>query len=375
MGYLKLSTGSYRNLKDQEVSLDAPRILLVGENGQGKSNFLEAVYLLSYGSSFRTRSDAEIVTHGAKEAFISGNYARPEDDFIPGRIALRVSGREKEVFLNEKKLSDRKDLISTMPAIVFTHDDISMISGPPDRRRWFFNQTMSLFDPLFIDLLRTYRKILKMRNAALKEGQTGLLDAYDRQLAEQGGEIQRRRGLVCVEFSELFTPLFTEVSGLEDPLTVEYRPSWIGGSGEACEGGAGAAEPPLESIVKLLKERRQRDLDFGTSTSGPHRDRFLFRYRNRDFTKIASTGQLRLISLLLRLGQCRYFTAKTGRKPVLLLDDVLLELDAIRRERFLLRLPDCEQAFFTFLPNEEFSGFSDDQTRIFRVEDGWIRSP
>ncbi len=362
MGYLKLSTGSYRNLKDQEVSLDAPRVLLIGENGQGKSNFLEAVYLLSYGSSFRTRSDAEIVGHGAKEALISGSYARPEDDFIPGRISLRVSAKQKEVFLNEKKLSDRKDLISTMPAIVFTHDDISIISGPPDRRRWFFNQTMSLFDPLFIDLLRTYRRILKMRNAALKAGETGLLDAYDLQLAEHGCEIQRRRAIVCGEFSGLFTPLFAEVSGLEDPLSVEYRPSWNG-----CQS--------TDEVLELLYNRRQRDLDFGTTTSGPHRDRFLFRYRGRDFTKIASTGQLRLISLLLRIGQCRYFTGKTGRKPVLLLDDVLLELDGIRRERFLLRLPEYEQAFFTFLPNEEFSGFSDDETRIFRVEDGWIRSP
>ncbi len=362
MGYSSLSTYQYRNLKDQEVSLDAPSIFLVGENGQGKSNFLEVIYLLSYGSSFRTKSDSELVTHGRKEMSVHGAYVREEEDSLPGTVSVRISGKEKSVVLNEKKVADRKELISTMPSIIFTHDDLSVVSGPPDRRRWFFNQTMSLFDPLFIDLLRTYRKILKMRNMALKGSQSHLLEAYDAQLTEHGFELQRRRQELVSEFSELFTPLFAEVSGLGDPLKIEYRPSWRG-----CESADGAAA--------ILSEKRNQDLEFGTTTSGPHRDRFLFRYRENDFTRIASTGQLRLISLLLRIGQCRYFTAKTERKPVLLLDDVLLELDGRRRERFLAHLPRYEQAFFTFLPDEQYTKLSSGNTLIFRVEDGWIRTP
>lgn len=360
MPYTSLSTYQYRNLKDQEVSLEDPRIFLVGENGQGKSNFLEAVYLLSYGSSFRTRSDNELIAHGRREMSLHGRYRREEEDSIPGTVALRLSGRDKTVLLNEKKITDRKELISTMPAIVFTHDDLSVVSGSPERRRWFFNQTMSLFDPGFIDLLRSYRKILKMRNLALKGSQSHLLDAYDVQLAEYGLKLQRARERLLQEFSELFTPLFAEVSGLEDPLSIEYRPSW--------------QESP-EEAAGILGQRRQQDLELGTTTSGPHRDRILFRYRGSDFTRIASTGQLRLISLLLRIGQCRYFTQKTERRPVLLLDDVLLELDRKRRDRFLAHLPGYEQAFFTFLPGEQYTGLSSADTRVYRVEEGWIRTP
>ncbi|MFO7849463.1 MAG: DNA replication and repair protein RecF [Spirochaetia bacterium] len=362
MGYSTLSTYQYRNLKDQEVSLDASRLFLVGENGQGKSNFLEAVYLLSYGSGFRTKSDGELITHGRKEMSVHGSYVHSEGDDIPGTVAVQLKGKDKSIFLNGKKVSDRKELISIMPSIVFTHDDLYIVSGPPDMRRWFFNQTMSLFDPLFIDLLRTYRKILKMRNIALKEGQSHLLSAYDLQIAEHGFELQRRRFALIEEFSRLFTPLFAEVSGIEEPLTIEYRPSWNG------------CRSP-EEAVSYIEGRRSQDLEYGTTSSGPHRDRFLFRHREGDFTKTASTGQLRLISLLLRIGQCSCFTKNTGRKPVLLLDDVLLELDGTRRERFLARLPEYEQAFFTFLPEEQYTGLSGDKTRIYHVEDGWIRTP
>ncbi|MFP4266945.1 MAG: DNA replication/repair protein RecF [Spirochaetaceae bacterium] len=370
MGYSTLSTYQYRNLKDQEVSLDASSVFLVGENGQGKSNFLEALYLLSYGSSFRTKSDTELITHGHREMSIHGSYLQSLQigrdgnpaDKVPGTVSVVLRGKEKTLSLNGKKITDRKDLVSTMPSIVFTHDDLYIVSGPPDMRRWFFNQTMSLLDPPSIDLLRTYRKILKMRNIALKEGQSTLLSAYDLQLAERGFELQSRRSALIEEFSRLFTPLFAEVSGIEEPLTIEYRPSWSG-----CENP--------EDAVSRLEERRNQDIELGTTTSGPHRDRFLFRYRGADFTKSASTGQLRLISLLLRTGQCRCFNEETGRKPVLLLDDVLLELDGRRRERFLARLPEYEQAFFTFLPDEQYTGLSGDTTRIYYVEDGWIRTP
>lgn len=364
MGYSKISIYQYRNLMDQKVSLDAPRIFLVGENGQGKSNFLEAIYLLSYGASFRTKRDAETIRHGREEMSLHGNFLREEEEGVPGQISLSIVGKEKSISLNGKKLSDRKDLIRTMPAIVFTHEDISMVSGPPEERRRFFNQTMSLFEPLFIDRLRSYRKILKMRNNTLKNGsmRAEIMDAYDLQLAEAGMELQKRRKEVSEEFSRLFSSIFAEVSGLEDPLTVEYRPSWGN-----CESA--------DEAVGILTEKRERDFELGSTTAGPHRDRFLFRYRGGDFTKIASTGQLRLISLLLRVGQCRYFTEKTGRRPILLLDDVLLELDGKRRERFLAHLPAYEQAFFTFLPDEQYTGLAEGETHIYTVEDGWIQTP
>ncbi len=360
MAFQSITTYSYRNLQDQKVPLNATRIFLVGENGQGKSNFLESVYLLSYGSSFRTKIDRELITFGKKEMSLHASYLRPEDDELAGSVALKIAPSEKSIHLDGKRVHDRKQLISHIPAIVFSHDDISFVSGSPDRRRWFFNQIMSLFDPLFIDTLRDYRKILKMRNTALKNQQHDLIPIYDRQIAHRGLEIQERRRLIITEFNQVVAPVFETVSGLVDPFSIEYRPSWK------------TAENPDE-VIQILTERVDRDLLYGTTTSGPHRDRFIFRLGKNDFARTASTGQLRLMSLILRIGQCRYFSQKTGRRPILLLDDVLLELDGERRKRFLAQLPEYEQVFFTFLPDEKYLDLRDDQTAIYQVQDGWIQ--
>ncbi|MFW5727290.1 MAG: DNA replication/repair protein RecF [Spirochaetia bacterium] len=384
MAFTSITSYSYRNLQDQKVALNARRIFLVGENGQGKSNFLEAVYLLSYGSSFRTKRESELITRGKREMALNGRYIRPEEDDVEGTVAFKLAtgsngsgSKEKSIELDGKRLQDRKQLISHIPAIVFSHDDIYFVNGPPERRRWFFNQTMSLFDPMFIDTLRDYSKILKMRNLALKEQRHELIPVYDQQLAAAGIEIQRRRTEVIREYNQVVAPIFSTVSTISEPLSIEYRPSW-------------PLSPASDQVCDYLAEKREQDLLYGTTSSGPHRDRFVFRLAGADFSRIASTGQLRLMSLILRLGQCRYFSQKTGRRPILLLDDVLLELDGERRRRFLAHLPDFEQAFFTFLPDEKYfdlaqgagenaggttatDGQYESETAIFWVENGWIR--
>ncbi len=353
MGFNALRSYQFRNLKDAEVRFDAPRVFLVGENGQGKSNLLEAVYLLSFGSSFRTRKDQDLILRERDEMALHG-YG---DDH---EVAFKLTGKSstvKSITLDGKAVSDRKELVHTFPAIVFCHDDISFVNGPPERRRWFFDQTMSLHEPLYIDTLRDYRRILKMRNMAIRENSRDLLDVYDLQLATAGMEIQRRRAEAIGEFNRSFGSLHSIVSGLPGEMRIDYRPSW-----REC------TDP--SQAVSLLGERRQTDLEMGTSGSGPHRDRFLFLLEGKDFSSIASTGQLRLLSLLLRVGQARFFFEKSGRKPVLLLDDVLLELDPLRRERFLETLPESEQSFFTFLPDRNYLDLRESGTLVLRVKEG-----
>lgn len=353
MGFYALRSYQFRNLKDAEVRFDAPRVFLVGENGQGKSNLLEAIYLLSFGSSFRTRKDQDLILRERDEMALHG-YSEDHE------VSLTVSGRNgttKSIRLDGKAVSDRKELVRGFPAIVFCHDDISFVSGPPEQRRWFFDQTMSLHEPLFIDRLRAYRRVLKLRNSAIRDNRRELLDVYDLQLAAAGLEIQQRRQEAVRGFNDTFSRLHSAVSGLPGELLIDYRPSWRG-----C-GDTGR-------IVSLLAERRHTDLDMGTTGSGPHRDRFAFLLEGKEFASIASTGQLRLLSLLLRVGQARFFHKKSGRKPVLLLDDVLLELDPLRRERFLETLPESEQSFFTFLPDRNYLGLRESGTMVLRVENG-----
>ena len=354
MGFRRIALYGYRNLADAAVNTDAKEVFLVGENGQGKTNFLEAVYCLSFGSSFRSVQDSLIPRAGSREFSLRGNFYDDEKEID---LSLIYRGGKKEIRIDGRQIKDRKELVSTVPCIVFTHGDIEFASGRPERRRWFINQIMSLFNPLYIDLLRRYTKLLKSKNVLLREGKTVLLDSYDQQLAEAGLDIQQRRASTIAEFNVTFSQIFAEISRIPGILNIEYRPSW-------------KEVETADKAVRLLYDRRSQDLMQGMSTSGPHRDRIRFLMDGTDFVRTASTGQLRLISLVLRVAQSIYFAEKTRRKPVLLLDDVLLELDLERRKRFLNALPEYEQAFFTFLPDEPYREYKTGNTIILRTDSG-----
>ena len=160
MGFRSVQLFNYRNLVDRRIEVNGREIFLVGENGQGKTNFLESVYLLCYGSSFRTRKDKELIEIGEKSMSVRGTSVTD----IENDVQLKVEGGQKQIIFNGKKITDRKQLIQHLPCIIFSHDDIEFVSGPPERRRWFFNQTMSLYNPLFIDILRRYGKIIDRKS-------------------------------------------------------------------------------------------------------------------------------------------------------------------------------------------------------------------
>jgi DNA replication and repair protein RecF len=358
MGFSRLRFYNFRNLENTTVDSSAQSVFLVGENGQGKTNVLEAIYMLCYGSSFRTRREDVLVRHEEDSYALDGKYRRENQNEV--EISIRSGRSGKDIRVNDTTVTDRRDLIRNVPAIVFCHDDIAFVRGGPSHQRRLFNQTQSLQDELFVDSLRRYQKILDSRNALLKEGRTDLIDVYDEQLAAAGLEIMRERTRTVAEFNKSFSPLFADISGIARVLAIDYRPSW-------------PAEADLAGVVGLIREKKEQDLRMRTTTTGPHRDRFLFMLEDRNFVRIASTGQLRLMSLILRVAQAEHYTAKTGRRPVLLVDDVLLELDPRRREAFVERLPEFEQAFYTFLPDEQYSSYINGETKVFTVEAGSLR--
>jgi DNA replication and repair protein RecF len=358
MGFRSVTLLHFRNLKDGEVALEAPEVFLVGENGQGKTNFLESIYLLCFGASFRTHVDERLIRHGQEQAAVRGRFAGADGPEREVAVKLERQGL-KQIRADGKPVQDRAQLIEKIPCILFSHQDLETITGAPEMRRRFFNQVQSLFDPLFISLLRSYRRALRARNLFLQEDNRALVSAGSRSLIELGLRIQERRAAIVDEFNRTLSPLFQRVSGVQEEVRIKYRPSWSEGATPA-------------QVMEQLEGQLERDLALQSTTSGPHRDHFLLLQGPREFTHLASTGQVRLGSLLLRVAQARFYLAKTGRRPVLLLDDVLLELDAIRRERFLAEIPVYEQIFFTFLPEEQFLGLRRAQTLIYRVEDGGL---
>jgi DNA replication and repair protein RecF len=356
MGFLSIYPYQFRNLFSDKISTQAEVVFLVGENGQGKTNFLETIYLLCFGSSFRTNNNAVLVAQGKEEMSVYGEF---ENTTEADRLTIAVSMKEKkkEITVSGKKIKDRKELVRNVPCIVFSHDDIEFVKGAPERKRFFFNQVMSLYKPAFIDSLRHYNKIVKMRNAELKEGNIGNLDIYDVQLAEYGRIIQEERKVTIGEFNSTFHDVYKQIHN-DSSIQIGYSPSWKG-----CE--------DTGAVLEILEKKRCSDRECQFTTSGPHRDRFLFRKNGKNFAATASTGQFRLAALTLRAAQAVFFSEKTGRKPILLLDDVLLELDGRKKETFLEALPDFDQAFFTFLPEENYRRFyPEKKTLIYKVQDG-----
>jgi DNA replication and repair protein RecF len=362
-----LRTAAFRNLADAIVLTDAKDIFIVGENGQGKTNFLEAVYFCSYASSFRGVRDSEITkkTGTQEENFSAAIKIANEftDKIFFRNVLVKFENRKKIVYIDGKKAGDRKELLSIAPCIVFCHEDMEFVAGSQERRRWFFDQVLSLYDQVYLDDLRSYRRILKSRNNILRENMQRrlngrietLLDALDHQYVLYGLRLMEKRETAAQLFTKIFAELYEQVSGIKN-MSVLYGPSW--------------KIDRADDVIELMHKRRAADISTGISQSGPHRDRYIFALGSAEFTGYASTGQRRLLALLLRVAQARRYYETTGKNPILLLDDVLLEMDGEKRRRFLSVLPGYDQAFFTFLPEEPFQRYRKEGTIVYYVKNG-----
>ena len=353
MPFLSLSTYNFRNLENKTIDLLSKEVYFVGENGQGKSNLLESLYISSYASSFRTKSENELIKEGEKEYSIRGFFK--EESEKTTSIVVSYKNGKKRIEKNGKQVKDRKELINAIPCVLFCHDDLEFSVGEPECRRFFIDQCLSMYDVVYIDFVRKYKQILKNRNIILKEEKYDLLEMYDIPLVKEGLEIQKRRFKAIFKFNTIFTSLYKEISGIEG-VKIAYDPSW-------------KTENEAE-ILEYILSKREADKAMGTTMTGPHRDKIYFVKDGKNFISTASTGQRRLISLILRIAQATYYTEITGKKPVLLMDDVLLELDPNKRQSVTALLPKYDQLFCTFLPGEPYEKYKHSTTRIYKIENG-----
>ena len=207
MGFQSIKFYNFRNIDNDEINIDAPVIFLIGKNGQGKTNFIEAIYYSCYGSSFRIRRDKDAIKKGNDLCNIQVK-AKDETE-LRKIINIKITANnKKEIQVNSKKIFDRKILLENVPCIVFSYEDMSYINGSPEKKRWFFNQTICLFDILFIDILRKYKKVLVSRNISLKKRNTDMVKIYNYELANWGIQIQEKRTLMINEFNNILSSLF-----------------------------------------------------------------------------------------------------------------------------------------------------------------------
>lgn len=330
---------NFRNIKKCSLNIDSNDIVLIGKNGQGKTNLLEVIYYLCYGSSFRTSNNNDLINNKEKFFFISFNYS--DEKNILHNVSISYDGERKLIKMDNKEILDRRQIINNIPCIIFSHEDINLVRGELELKRKFFDQCITITDSFYINKLRNYKQILKQRNSIIKLGRNDLLNLYDEKFIEYGIELIEERNKICKRISDIVSDMYKIISKDNKNIKINYKPSW-------------SLDLNKDDIKNKLVNQREAEQKFHTTISGPHRDKFIISDDLGLFINRASTGQIRLISLLLKTAQASYYKEKTKMQPLYLIDDVLLELDVEKRSDYLKLMGSYSQAFYTFLPNEKY---------------------
>jgi len=387
---------NFRNYKNLEIDFDESRNIIVGENAQGKTNLIEAIYLTAFARSFRTTNSADLISFGETQGRVS-TYVTSEDIEKNINIVLRSDGK-KMIKKDGKIIRKTTELLNNVVVIIFSPDDLRIIKDSPERRRAFINRELSQMRPMYYDALRRYNEALKEKNALLKgyfnvkkktftradnlslnDIRSGaaaeerspydnsrkyneeMMDIYDRQLADAGYEIIRFRREFVEMLSQEAGEIMHKISGGREDLRIEYK--------TACDYIAGPEG--REILFSQIFHNRDRDVYNGYASLGPHRDDIEFYINGKDARKYGSQGQQRTIALSLKLAEIRIARQMLDEPPVLLLDDVLSELD-LDRQRFLVSEIDDVQLFITSAElNDEVIKDLRGGT-LFRIEDGTV---
>ncbi len=343
----------FRNFVSARLETDYPAVFIQGTNGQGKTNALEAMALIAALRSFRSSNQRALIRWGASEARIRVEV----DHDVQGDTELSMTLRSgsKAVTVDGEVVERLTGFLGLFPVVAFSSQDIQILRGSPQGRRQFMDLSFSMVDAAYLDALRRYHRALKERNRLLKDrAGPALLEAFEEVLIPAGALLMHKRTEGLKHFSAELVRAYRRISPLEETPELVYRPVVK----EASEGG----------LRRALAAALDRDRTLGTTTVGPHRDDLhlgLFERGARDF---GSEGQQRGLVLALRLAQANWFGTHTGVRPVILADDILGELDPVRRERFWQALPEDLQIFATgtSLPEGGLRG----EWAIYSIENG-----
>ena len=353
----QLSVQDYRNISAAEFVPGRELTVICGQNGQGKTNLLESVWMLTGGKSFRGSKDAELIRQGASFAVVEGVC---EDQDRENRIRILVAdgsagkkGRSARV--NGVDHGRASTIAGTFTAVVFAPGHLSLVKGGPDGRRRFLDAALCQLYPDYIALVRLYTRLTSQKNALLKQyyqtpGARELLDVFDEKLADAGTQLSWRRQAYLTQIKPDILSIYRDISNAQETLEIRYEPSFT------------ADHPLLEKI----RAARSQDLAAGFCTVGPHREDFSLFLDGRDAKSFASQGQQRSIVLSLKLAEAAGAQQVTGEHPVMLLDDVLSELDDVRQAYLLSRMEHRQ----TIVTACDATLFSKTDGKVYRMDGG-----
>lgn len=350
----KLSVKNFRNLFPSEIEFCDSMNVIYGDNAQGKTNLIEAIWLFTGAKSFRTSKDGEMIGFSASEAnleleFISGGIER--------EAKINIKAR-RTADLDSKKLRSASALAGNFCATVFSPSDLQTVKEGPSLRRRFLDLAIGQLYPSYVDILKQYIKAVTQRNTLLKNSQgiiknTELLDVFEKEITLNGSKIIDYRIKYCKNLTENASSIYGELSSLREELTAEYMPS-----------------SNIEDLEEKLYVSRKTDIFSGTTSVGPHRDDLDFKINGISARTFGSQGQQRSVAIALKLAEAKILKEITGEQPVAILDDVMSELDPDRQAFILNHIKDW-QVFITCCDKANVKPLK--EGKIFTVVGGRIK--
>ena len=323
----KIKINNFRNYKNEEINLNKNINIFYGDNAQGKTNILEAIFLGGFGKSFRTTKDKEMININEKDANVELEFEKIDRD---GKIKINL-GNKKNVFINGIKLKKLSELLGTINIVIFNPDDINILKGVPQNRRRFLDIMISGLKPNYMYNLNLYLKTLEQRNNYLKQikeenKDEKMLDIWDEELIKYADVIYKYRNEYINKIKDKIKTIHSEITNNKENIEIEYI--------SECTS--------KEKYRNLLKERRKLDIMRGITTKGVHRDDFIIYINNKKLGIYGSQGQHRTTILSLKLAELNIVREEIGEEPILLLDDFMSELDKKRVKNFLDKIENTQ---------------------------------
>lgn len=364
-----LQLRNFRNYKEQTVHFDPKVNLLIGENAQGKTNILEAIYLLAVGKSHRTARDQDLILWGQEECSIQAEIERHNRQ---QRMALVYGSRGKRATVNGITQTKMTEFVGHFQVVLFAPEDLHLVKGGPAGRRRFIDMELGQIQIKYLYHLSQYQRILQQRNTLLKQDSLDpdLLDVLDIQLVEHGSEVIARRRSFLKELGAYAADIYASISANREELALAYQCSVPSVDWERSD----VIQVISNVFLKTLKDKQRSDKIQGHTSVGPHRDDVTFLLNDQPVQSFASQGQQRSIALSLRLAEIDFIYRELGDFPVLLLDDVLSELDDHRQTNLVLSMREKVQTIITTTSLFQLQDKLGQQARLLNVHSGIIHT-
>ena len=367
-----LELADFRNYENLKIDFSSGTNILYGDNAQGKTNILEAIFVSATTKSHKGSKDKEIIRFGKEEAHVRTILERDNAEY---RIDMHLrKSKSKGIAIDGQKIKRASDLIGKLNVVFFSPEDLSIIKNGPSERRRFMDIELCQLDQIYLNSLSKYNKLVVERNKVLKDlfehpENSVLLDVQDKQLCEYGSVIIKTREKFIKDLNEIIRPIHEKLTGGKEFLSVYYEPNVT-----------------ADEFEKKLRSSRQKDTYAKQTTVGPHKDDFSFivckdgnvshaddSSEGIDIRKYGSQGQQRTASLSLKLSEIEIVKRAKKENPVLLLDDVLSELDS-NRQNYLLNTIGDIQTIITCTGLDEFVNNRFSIDKLFKVTEGTVSS-